>query len=323
MPREYLYRRCINIKYWQNYLDRNLTTREIILIKDVGIEIKENAKLGVIHNMAVKNGLYIEHLTDMDGNCLFESLKYIGIFDDADDLRKGVAFLLLLLENVDMEKEFKCKNILHTTPKIAFECTNDIKYVHCKQHNMLYQYTYQTMCNDLYGDSSWNRLNTEVVLRILAIVFNLGFRIYHTTDYISEIIPESSENPTIVNLGLMGEFHYIPLVPIPGNLDDIPECPKFRNSFKAFHYWARKMAVQTGRYIDDESDNDSGNSGNSGNDSSDSGNDGSDNNTNTDNTDNNASHHIVHSIQRLPQPTQVFQNIEVDTNFINDVVSFF
>jgi hypothetical protein len=293
MPREYLYQRCTNIKYWKDYLDRDLTTGEIILLKDVHIERKENMKLQAIHNLAIKDGLYIGHLTDMDGNCLFESLKYIGVYDNADDLRKGIAFLLLLLENVDMEKEFNCKNILYATPKITFECTNEIKYVHCKQTNMLYKYTYQTMCHDLYGDCSWNRLNTEVILRIIAIVFNFGFRIYHTTDYISEIIPESTENPTIINLGLMGEFHYIPLINIPDNAD-IPECPKFRNSFKEFHYWARRMAIKTGRYID------------------------------SDNSDERAYPTApVKIVNKIQTVVPVFSNIEIDKNFnINEMISF-
>ena len=254
MPREYLYKRCVSIKYWKEYLNRDLTLEERIIIKDVYIEKKENIKLESIHNLAIKNGLYIGHLTDMDGNCLFESLKYIGIHDNADDLRKGIAFLLLLLENMDMEKEFNCKNVLHSSPKTAFELTNDIKYVHCKKTNMLYQYTYQTMCNDLYGNSSWNRLNTEVILRVIAIVFNFGFRIFHTTDYISEIIPESVKEPTIINLGLMGEFHYVPLFPVLDSMESQPKCPKFRSSFKAFHSWARRMAESLGRYIDDEED---------------------------------------------------------------------
>jgi len=254
MTRKYLYKRCVDVKYWEEYLNRKLTVDEKLMLKDVQIERTENIKLELIHNLAIQNGLYVGHLTDMDGNCLFESLKYIGLYDDADDLRKGIAFLLLLLENVDMEKEFNCKNILHSSPKTAFELTNEVKYVHCAKTSMLYKYTYQTMCHDLYGDHSWNRLNMEVILRIIAIVFNLGFRIFHTTNYISEIIPESDKEVTIINLGLMGEFHYVPLFPIPNNLETPPKCAKFRSSLKAFHLWARLMARNLERYIDSDTE---------------------------------------------------------------------
>lgn len=251
MPKEYLYERRSSLSYWRKYLERDLNIEEKLILKDIKIEKKENEKLKKIHEVAIQNGLYINHLTMMDGNCLFESLKYIGVHDSAVELRKGIAFLLSALEHVDLEAEFECSGVLHSSPHTAFNLTNEVSYVHCSKTDKLYRYTYQTMCRDLYGDSTWNRLNTEVVLRILAIVFNYEFRIIHTTGHISTIKPQSKYPTTVINLGLMGEFHYVPVVPIPPEMKETPECPKFRESVKAFHRWARSMAFSLGRYIDD------------------------------------------------------------------------
>ena len=197
------------------------------------------------------NGLYIPELTSMSGNCLFESFMHIGLCDNPNEMRKSMAYVLSGLEHVELGNEFGRMGVLESTPEFAFEKSNDIKYVKCRK-NILYKYSYQTMCRDMYGDRSWDRLHTEVILRVMAIVFNYGFRIFHDNGWINEIIPDSIEQPTIIHLGLMGEFHYVPIVPLPSDMTNLPKCPKFKDSAKSFHLWAKGMAFSLGKYIEDE-----------------------------------------------------------------------
>lgn len=248
------YKSTLSEEYWSKYLERDLLFKEKLILYDAKLEIRENKKLKKIHNNAKKKGLYIKELTEMNGNCLFESLCIIGLCDDIDTLKKATAVIAAIVEDVDLETElgldlskvFKIDGLSGMTPRKFFNLTNDIPYVYCRTRDMLYMYTYQTMCRDIYNCKCWYRINTELILRILAIVLQIRFRIFHTTDYISEI---SHPEPNFTfNLGLMGEFHYVPLAYHECENDINKPCPKYKNSKRFFHKWASKMSYIKGDY---------------------------------------------------------------------------
>lgn len=195
-------------EYWENKINRSLTTYENFMFMKVKSEYKFNKKLKCIYDKAQADNLYIPYLTNMHGNCIFESLKCYDIFEDIDVFRKGLAVMMLMFKNV---KNFIPNQELSLSELFVFY--NEIELVFCKKTNRLYKYNYDAMCIDLANDTSWTRLNTELIFTVISVIFNVRFIIYHDNGYISNINSAIGLdiNQLTIYLGLVNEIHYVPL----------------------------------------------------------------------------------------------------------------
>lgn len=275
----YDYENTINEEYWEKYLNREITRTEKLLFMSVKSEKYMNATIRNMNNEVAKIGLYIPMLTNLHGNCIFESLQYFKLCDDIDELRKGIALIMLIFKN---KKFFIPEQELTLNELFTFR--NDIEFVICKKTLKLYTYNFDAMCVDLATDSSWTRLNTELIFTVMAIVLNLKFKIIHNNGHCTTIcINENSDTKTL-HLALINEVHYFPLDVDDGDNSE-EECPQYSTALNSFHNWARNMAIEMGRTYDNDSSSDNSSSDNRPNDNSFSDNSSSDNNS-TDNSSN-------------------------------------
>lgn len=131
MKRIYTYKLTINAKYWQDQLrtgDIRFTQKDRKLLKKVKYEKHDNSSLKRIHQKALSDGFFIPCLTEMSGDCMFESLEHTGLCDDRVALRKMVATLFFLFgESSDVLPGYD------DPLKIVFTYMNDIPYVYCHE----------------------------------------------------------------------------------------------------------------------------------------------------------------------------------------------
>lgn len=256
--RRYTYKSTINIRYWNKQLrtiNSKLTRKEIELFENVRNEKENNDLIKKIYQYALKDGLYIPKLSSLSGNCMFESMEYVGLCKNYNEFRKSIAILFFLFgecENVIPGNNMKLKDI--------FKQINNIEYVYCKNTNLLYQYTYYTMCSDMFNDGSWCRLPTELILMLISIFFKVKIHIYHDNGYITticnNILNNSDDQYDNIYLGLLDEHHYIPLIKKKQNhYEHFTKsreiiCPKYVNELKKFHIWAQHTSDLVGLYED-------------------------------------------------------------------------
>jgi hypothetical protein len=244
MVRRYNYQSIANPSYWEKYLDRELTREEIAIIECAKGERTFNRQIKQISDYAMTRSLYIPMLTEMYGNCIFESLDYFKLCPDIDVMRQGIAIMMLQFK--DMKNFIPGQDL---TLNEIFQMRNDIDFVWCKKSKKLYKYNFDAMCCDLSTDCAWTRFDTEIVLTFISIFLNLRIIILHDTNYCTEICCVSYEMTVTIHLGLIGELHYIPLDNT--NDTDTYPCPKYDESLKTFHRWGRLMAVSMGRFTDE------------------------------------------------------------------------
>lgn len=233
----YNYKPTLNVDYWKNFLKRDLKKNEFLLIKQAEGEIYMNKKINDILMNAKTHNLYVPQLTELDGNCIFESLKCLKLIDNVPVFRCGLAYMLLVFKNVP--------NFLpnqESSLEEIFNVTNNIQNVYCNKTNTIYKYTFTAMCIDLATNHSWTKLNTELIFLGLSVMLNVRINIFHNNGHLTEITTFENDKTTTINLGLIDEIHYIPLAIKPDNLQNI-ECPKYTDNVKNFHAWARKMCV--------------------------------------------------------------------------------
>lgn len=254
MKRIYTYKLTINAKYWQDQLrtgDIRFTQKDRKLLKKVKYEKHDNSSLKRIHQKALSDGFFIPCLTEMSGDCMFESLEHTGLCDDRVALRKMVATLFFLFgESSDVLPGYD------DPLKIVFTYMNDIPYVYCHEKKKLYAYTYYTMCSDMFTEGEWSRLPTHLVLILMSTFFKVRFHIYHDSGHITTICDESmssqipeDDDSCNLRLGLVGEHHYVPLIRRTGNASEL-NCPKYNIELIKFHKWARERADVIGLYED-------------------------------------------------------------------------
>lgn len=246
----------LNKEHWETFLGRELTTKELFIIDSYRMERVFNDKITNLYNISREKRLYNPLLTDLYGNCLFESLKYYSlpnsytnteinrdnlfkICDDEDKLRKGLAEIMFMFrdyKNFFPNQEDSLMDI--------FAMGNDIDTVLCKDDGLVYKYTYDIMCDDLASDFSWTRLPTQLILMVLSKLLNIKIIIISdTSEYQHEInmCEVDCDNNRTIYLGHIGESHYIPLDVRKGEPnEDI--CMKYNDSKIKFYRWARTMA---------------------------------------------------------------------------------
>lgn len=242
----YNYKNTVKIKYWEHYLDRKLEREEFLILKQAESEKRLNDKILEIYELAKLNGLYVPELTNMHGNCLFESFQYHGLCSDIDEFRCGLAFLMIMFKDKkDFIPIFKGESM----EDLFKQFTDQDMVVFCKKKRRAYKYNFVAMCIDLATNSSWTRVNTHMVLSAICSLLNIRIQILHNTGYISTISMGDKPNQKTIYLGLIDEVHYFPLIERTGDDDVENVCPKYVDSLKAFHQWAKGVAIMTGNVI--------------------------------------------------------------------------
>ena len=244
------YPKSTNIKKWEQYLDRKLDITEKRLLNNASQEVQLNKCIyNLIKNVKNKN-LYIPTLSVSDGNCLYDSICY-KLKDNKPlkliptDIRNLVSNFMKLYKKYPGVFSSHNMNLTDMTLEDMFMCQNDIDYIYDKNTNKLYKYTYDVMCADLACDNSWQRLPVELILMCISFLYDVKIVICHDNGYMHEII--TSENITdTIYLGLLGEFHYIPLE-IKKDTDepDIIDYIKIYNNYMdTFHAWIEQRVIE-------------------------------------------------------------------------------
>ena len=94
----------VKFKDWANYIGRKLCKKEKHIINNFKMEYMLNCQLHQLHEQCEKKNLFVPHLTELIGNCLFESFYYHNIGNSVKDLRKQIS--LFLQENLYPECKF-------------------------------------------------------------------------------------------------------------------------------------------------------------------------------------------------------------------------
>jgi hypothetical protein len=223
-----------NIKKWEEYLNRPLTSNEKRLLFNAGQEIQLNKHIyNLIKNNKNKD-LYIPDLTYSNGNCLYESICYHLEDMTPQYIRKLTSTFLRIYRNYP-----KLFNNQDLTLEEMFNMQNEIDYVYYKSNNVLYKYNYDIMCSDLYCDNSWERLPNEIILMCISFIFDINIQISHDNGYTHNIC--TCENPeNTIYIGLLGEYHYIPIqIKKDSDPDNIADFIKLYNNYMdKFNEWA-------------------------------------------------------------------------------------
>lgn len=249
--------RSCNKDVWNKYLNekmgRNLKKDEEILLQCVKLEKYFNDKTKELHEVAKKKGLYICKLTELFGNCLFESLSFLDLADTEDDLRKATAHIMYMYQ--DYEGLFS--GVTETLKEI-FDRTNEVEYVVCRDDNKPYKYTYNVMCQDLSKDTNWSRLPTQLILMVLSVFCNVVFVIISNNSEYEHVISGFDEKENAVKpkiyLGHIGESHYCPIKKKTGHPSE-EECPTYIDSTRDFFKWARHIWIKCNNKIEPTTSN--------------------------------------------------------------------
>ena len=220
----------IDIGEWSKFLKRELTNDEKRLFARVLEERMLNSAIDNINKCVKDRNLKVCKLTDLHGDCFFESLVILGIGDDSEKLRISISHLMYIFRDYrgffpDQEE----------TLAELFSHFNEIEYVHCKQTNRIYKYTYNIMCQDMSESSNWNRLPTQLILMFISKIFNLNIAIINDSGFEHNININNNNNNTIY-LGHIGECHYVPINIITDKNSDNLEHKENWNKFISWVY---------------------------------------------------------------------------------------
>jgi hypothetical protein len=226
-------------KDWVKYLGKSLTYEEKHILDSARMEDHFNKKIDELHAICKSKNLYIPKLTNMDGNCLFESLIYHGIGTDIIDFRAGLAHLMYQFRNL--------KNFLPHTPMTLEELFkyNEDQYVYTvkenkkkERHTEYYKYTYNVMCQDLANESSWSKLPTELILMVISCIYKVSIVVVNNSNHYEmnvNVYKNLNKPVREIYLGNLGESHYVPLELC--MIDDNMEVPYYNEAQKKFYQW--------------------------------------------------------------------------------------
>lgn len=240
--------RTYDIDAWNRYLSQRnmkLDEKDLDIIENAMNEKRFNKRVEKLFENGQKHKLYIPALTNLYGNCLFESLEYHKMIDDPNEFREDIAYIMYMFGEIEYFFPDQKESL-----KTLFSLYNEIETVICRDTMKTYKYDYNTMCKDLASDYSWTRLNTELVMRVMAHIFGRHFVVLNIEDhnkvliyypnsnysYVDEIPDEVYNSTETIYLGLIGEVHYIPLE---YSKEKVNEFPKYMNRYNKFIEWAR------------------------------------------------------------------------------------
>jgi hypothetical protein len=235
-----------NKERWVKYLNRPLDNNEISLLEELKKETMINNMIIKLNNVLKErenNKLKISLLTNIDGNCLFESLVYHGIGNSIKSLRIGLGYLMYQLQDCYLPNQNNTIKEIYD----SFFC-DDISFVYCNKEKKIYNYDYNLMCKDIVSYNSWNRLPTNLIMVVMSWIFNIRIIIISDNTNYENIINaydniKNKENPKLrdIYLGKIGgEFHYFPLNII-DNINNQKEL-KYREIKNIFIKWGRYMS---------------------------------------------------------------------------------
>ena len=235
------YPKTVKKSKWEHFLGRPLQPFEDCLLYNVLFEIKFNKRMAKLYENCITHNYYVPELTNLHGNCLFESLVFHGIGTSVMDLRKGLAYIMYQFRDY---KGFLENNKDSTLKELYILYTDKDEYVYCKQDNKLYKYSYEIMCQDLATDCSWGNLHAELLLLVVSRIYNVQFEV--TANEFEKITyrhafenGEEMNHLPIIRLGHIFENHYVPIDLIQ-NATDLK--PLFYNEEKIkFHKWGITM----------------------------------------------------------------------------------
>ncbi len=242
IPKQLKFPRTTRLSKWRHYLGRELTFHEQSLIADVHTENEMNKMMDDLYTHCDHHKMYVPILTEMDGNCLFETLNYHKIGKNVESLRKGMAWLMYLCKDSNifpnqeetLEQLFTPFNeveyVLRRTPPFS----KDAEY----QFN---KYTYNVMVQDMTTDGSWGKLPTQLVLMVISHFYNVKINILCSdTGYVETInVNKEEDNVRSIWIGLLGESHYLPIEKLMS--DEEMDPMYYSESRRAFFKWGLKM----------------------------------------------------------------------------------
>jgi hypothetical protein len=269
----------VNIKVWENYLHRMLNEKEVDILLNAKCENSMNKRLKTLWGNALSKELHIPILTELDGNCLFNSLIYHGIGNSVESLRNMVSYMLYnfrhnkeLLYGTDLNESF----MLEVTLGMSHPDTFEPPYVKSKVTKKLHKYEYDHMCQAVTMDGCWSIVPANMVMILISRLFNIEFRILstksndqeqYTTFSAYDSLPEEERPPLrTIYLGHIHENHYVPLDHIVTCLDQdlLDKCPQYVDDKLRFIRWAKLMEKRLknkqnkyhtdGNYYDDQGD---------------------------------------------------------------------
>ena len=204
-----------SLKYqdWVEYLGRSLNYEEKSLIEDCRSEKHLNDMLNDLYKQCINTNYYVPILTDVIGNCLFESLVYYKIGSSVEELRTMLSMIFYIFQDY--------KNFLPGMSESLselFSFSNEIEYVSTKNKTTdekeFYKYTYTIMCQDLGNFCCWSRLPTQLILLVVSYLYKVEIIILHSDNgHETKINAYDTQNikTSKIYLGLLGESHYVPI----------------------------------------------------------------------------------------------------------------
>nr|QBK88757.1 MAG: hypothetical protein LCMiAC01_04390 [Mimivirus LCMiAC01] len=247
------YPKTTNIKKWVEFLERKLTHKEVSLLLSLHSEQKLNKVMKKLYCACKERGLCMPKLTNLCGNCLFESLEYHMIGKSNEIFRGGLSYLMYIYMNY--------KNLIPGDSMTLFEkfaitnCGEDgTKLVVCKNKNMekgekkFYKYTYSVMCQDLTNNGSWSRLEPDLILTFISYIYKLNIQILAISNsgehlYSINAYVNCDKKPELhtIYLANVDNFHYLPLEPFNSETGELFKKLYYKHSLKSFRAWAEKM----------------------------------------------------------------------------------
>lgn len=249
IPENLRFPRTLNYNVWREYLGRPLEFEEKYMLENYKSEKHMNDMMSELYVQCNKKGdLYVPMLTNMDGNCMFESLIYHGIGSSVMQLRTILSVLLYIYKDY---KGFLPK--VDASLNEMFLMTNEVEYVVLRKKlgndetRNYYKYTYNVMCQDISNNHSWSRLPTQLILTTISYLYKVEIIIIsNLSEYENKINAYESciIKPQIktIYLGHLGECHYVPIDTF--NISEEIIDPLFYRDAKIkLHQWAEEMEV--------------------------------------------------------------------------------
>ncbi len=222
---------------WEIYLNRRFTDSENVLFCALECERNMNSRIKALNELLKEKNLVISHLTENNGDCLFESLCLLGIGKNRENFRRSLAYLMLIFKDYPNFFDGQSESL-----KEIFLQTNDIELVHSKEqkddeiYSHIYKYTYEVMCNDLACVNNWLRIPTQLILMFVSKIYNVEISIMNDSGYLYSITSNQDIAPTkIIRLAHVGELHYLPI----GVRTEDSVNLQYAYIYNKFHHWVK------------------------------------------------------------------------------------